>query len=205
MSQGLPENNAEYKTLEYWEERYSELESTFDWFKDFSSIEKQLTPLLPCKECSIINLGCGNSLFSQQLFAAGWMNITNVDYSSKCIEYMSHLAPEMQWIICDIFKMDNTFAQKSFDCAVDKGTLDALLTVKHDPWDPATELLDEIKLYMLQVAKIIKKGGKFIHITFAQPHFRKRFLQVDGLEVAVHALLAEGGSFEYFCYVATKI
>jgi hypothetical protein len=77
--------------------------------------------------------------------------------------------PNMKWIVCDVYKMDQMFDNCSFDCAIDKGTLDAFLTTKHDPWDPPVNIISDIKTYVNQVAMILKKGGTFIHVTFAQP------------------------------------
>ncbi|KAJ3295151.1 hypothetical protein HK104_002961 [Borealophlyctis nickersoniae] len=112
----------------------------------------------------------------------------------------------MSWLCGDIFHLDELFPDQSnqFDCAIDKGTLDALLTKKHDPWNPPQEVVEKMALYMTQVRDVLKPGGLFMHITFAQPHFRRRFLEVEGMEVEVHTL---GGadSFEYFCYVGRKV
>jgi EEF1A lysine methyltransferase 4 len=205
MSGDLPAKNKEYGTLQYWESRYSEVTETFDWFKDFAQIKDQTASIFPDKHAKLINLGCGNSLFAVQLVEEGWIDLVNVDYSENCIQYMKTQYPALNWVVCDIFKMDEMFPSDHFDCAIDKGTLDALLTKKHDPWDPSQDILDEIRLYMIQVAKSLKPGGKFIHITFAQPHFRRRFLEFDCFKVKVHALQSENGSFEYFCYEAIKI
>lgn len=157
----LPTQNSEYGTKEYWESRYSEADDseTFDWFKDYESIKGEIKHLLPSKTSSIINLGCGNSLFAPQLQKEGWTNITNVDYSDACIFKMKRIYPDMQWIVCDVFKMDKLFSEGMFDSAIDKGTLDAFLTKKHDPWDPEPEILEEIRSYIIQVAKVLRSGG----------------------------------------------
>ena len=141
------------------------------------------------------------------MYTHGWQNIVNVDYSLNVIEYMKQRCqhmPEMTWKVADIFELNNHFNQE-FDCAIDKGTLDALLTEKHDPWNPHSELLERIHHYITQVAHVLKPNGKLLHITFAQPHFRKRFLEIPQFSVQVHPLGGLDGSFEYFCYEATKI
>lgn len=110
---------------------------------------------------------------------------------------------QMRWECIDIFEMDSLLDAETFDVALDKGTLDALLTVKHDPWSPPQSLLMKIKLYMEQISKVLMPNGVFIHITFAQPHFRKQFLE-SCFEVSVHTL---GGSdsFDYYIYVCKKL
>ncbi len=89
-------------------------------------------------------------------------------------------APELRWEVADIFHLDQHFAAGHFDVAIDKGTLDALLTRPHDPWNPPAELQAEMAVYMDQVWRCLRVGGMLLHITFAQPHFRKRFLELDG-------------------------
>jgi hypothetical protein len=113
---------------------------------------------------------------------------------------------ELEWIVGDIFELDKCFPQsETFDIALDKGTLDALLTVKHDPWNPHEELMAQIRIYVSQVSKQIKRGGRFLHITFSQPHFRRRFFEIPDFEVHVHKLGINDGGFDYFCYEAIKL
>jgi hypothetical protein len=81
----LPSENREYSDFEYWQKRYSQDDDTFDWFKDFKSIKEQLTNLLPPKMASIINLGCGNSLFSNQIHQEGNFDIkVRLDKHYQC-------------------------------------------------------------------------------------------------------------------------
>ena len=53
---------ADFGNPSYWDERYSGDEEQYDWYQDFRSLEKVLTPYL--KEVSdfeILIPGCGNS------------------------------------------------------------------------------------------------------------------------------------------------
>lgn len=68
MPTNFPEKNEEYGTLEYWEKRYSETQETsFDWFKGFSDLQSALEEWIPDKDSSILQLGCGNSLLSEDM------------------------------------------------------------------------------------------------------------------------------------------
>ncbi|KAJ3051090.1 hypothetical protein HK097_007934 [Rhizophlyctis rosea] len=205
----LPDDNERYGTQEYWEERYQkEGEQCFDWFKDFNALVQPLEQIIPDRSARILHLGCGNSRLSEDMYKAGWRNMVNLDFSPAVIENMrsrTSSMPEMSWIVGDIFHLDQVFTTPTdhFDVAIDKGTLDALLTKKHDPWDPDVELVAQMQQYMEQVRDVLKPNGVFLHITFAQPHFRRRFLEVEGMSVEVQTL---GGAdtFEYFVYVARK-
>jgi SAM-dependent methyltransferase len=193
--------NKEFATREYWESRYENETQPFEWFKDFQALRHLFSTY--SNDSKIIQLGCGNSLLSADLFNHGFKNITNVDYSQNVIDQMSAQYPLMHWACADIFKLDQFFSEQEFDLAIDKGTLDALLTVPHDPWNPPEELLSQIHSYVQQVLRVLKPGGCLMHITFAQPHFRKRFLMHAGFEVSVQTLGAED-AFEYYVYHCIK-
>ncbi|KPP77973.1 hypothetical protein Z043_102563 [Scleropages formosus] len=54
-----------------------------------------------------------------------------------------------------------------------------------------------------KISRVLKPGGRFISITFAQPHFRRRLLarREYGWSVQTHSY---GVGFQYFLYVLTK-
>ncbi|KAL2912960.1 hypothetical protein HK105_207526 [Polyrhizophydium stewartii] len=205
----LPEDNASYATQEYWESRYiqEQEDATFDWFKGFDELREPLEQVLSNRSGRILHLGCGNSRLGEDMHRAGWTDIVNVDFSPKVIETMATRCAGLDglhWLVADVFKLDEVFDAETFDYAIDKGTLDALLTRKHDPWNPPADLCAEIERYMAQVARCLRRGGVFLHITFAQPHFRRRFVETAGLQIETRVLTGKDGGFEYFAYVCVK-
>ena len=194
----LPGSNREYKDKAYWDKRYeTETTETFDWFKTFNDLPilQQLIPI----DSKILHVGCGNSTLPVEMNDFGYKFITNLDYSKVLIEKMKAKYPELEWVEGDIFDLEQ---YRDYDIVLDKGTLDALLTVPHDPWNPDNEILDQVSQYMNQVLGALKQGGKFIQITFGQPHFRTKFLTM--FDVTVHTLDAKGFGFDYFVYECTK-
>lgn len=137
------------------------------------------------------------------MYNDNYTQITNIDFSPTVIDRMSSQhadKPSMKWQVMDIKYM--TFEDNSFDKAIDKGTLDALLVDQGSLWDPSEELRKEIALYIGGVYRVLKPGGKFIYITFGQPHFRRMFLDCHAWkEVKLTTL---GDSFHYFLYECTK-
>ena len=206
----LPLKNKDYNTFQYWEQRYQEEQGkTYDWFGDFSHFEDSIIKFLSPpsdKSTSILHLGCGNSLCGASLYEAGFQNIVNVDYSPSVIKAMKLLYPNMEWVVADIFDLKSAFGDQTFDIALDKGTLDSFMTVPHDPWDPPQELLTQMEIYMNNVAMQLKLGGKLLHLTWAQPHFRKRFLELsNNFKVNCHTISKGVGGFDYFLYEAVKV
>jgi endothelin-converting enzyme len=78
---------------------------------------------------------------SEEMYRDKYENIVNMDYSSVIIDLMQQRyqasMPRMSWLVMDIHEM--TFESNSFDCVLEKGTLDALLVDERDPWNLSEE------------------------------------------------------------------
>lgn len=209
----LPNKNLQYKDQEYWEERYkqeSDVSYTFDWFKTWKDLKNVLLDKVSLSGdlTNILMLGSGNSTLSEEMYQDGFVNIVNVDYSVTVItnmrKRMEHILPgsqqTLQWLVMDIRHLD--FGDSSFNVAIDKGTLDALIVDEKDPWHPSESAVKDVERYISEVKRVLQPGGTFIYITFGQPHFRTRFLADDAcwsLQVVEF-----GESFHYYCYILKK-
>ncbi|KAJ6614176.1 S-adenosyl-L-methionine-dependent methyltransferase [Mycena sp. CBHHK59/15] len=197
----LPSSNTLYGEKEYWDQRYtqeSDNDTTFDWFKSYKEVAPLVRELIPRKDARILMLGCGNSTLSQDMYGDGYMNIVNTDYSSVVIEQMRRrhqgLRPAMEWHEMDV--RDLKFEDQSFDVAIDKGTMDAMMTAKGDVWDPPQKVVDDCTAEVNEDSK--KDTGLFIYLTFGQPHFRRRFLTRPDTKLEVKEL---GEAFHYYLYI----
>lgn len=202
----LPEKNASYGTLSYWDERYSKEapDASFDWFQKYEDIRELIAPFIPSagKTSRIVVLGCGNSTLSADLYEDGFHSISNVDFSSVVIKRLAeqHIdKPEMTWIEGDIRSL--TFPDASFDVAIDKGTMDALLAEKGDVWNPSDEVRQACREEIDEVTRVLAPGGVFLYLTFGQPHFRKPHLLRDGWDVKTIEI---GDMFHYYLYVMRR-
>ncbi|OCH91499.1 S-adenosyl-L-methionine-dependent methyltransferase [Obba rivulosa] len=203
MAHILPEKNEQYGTKEYWDQRYSQEsdDSSFDWFKSYGEVADMIRELIPNKSARILMLGCGNSKLSEDMYDDGYKNIVNIDYSSIVIEKMKqrneHSRPEMEWHEMDIRQL--TFDSETFDVAIDKGTMDAMMTAKGDVWDPPEEVVANCNREVDEVLRVLRKpGGVFLYLTFGQPHFRRRYLTRPGTTLEIKEL---GEAFHYYLYV----
>lgn len=79
-----------YGDPQYWEDRYKNSNGkTFDWLEDYNTLKPIITELkLAKKTAKIINLGCGNSVFCEDMYDDGYINILNIDISKNVIEIM---------------------------------------------------------------------------------------------------------------------
>ena len=118
-----------YGNPEYWEARYKDINSTFDWLEDYKTLKDIIDNLsIPKETGKIINLGCGNSEFSENMYDDGYHNIYNIDISKNVINIMkkrNEKRPKMSFEVMDV--RDLKYENNSIDLAVDKSTIDALL------------------------------------------------------------------------------
>jgi hypothetical protein len=55
-----------------------------------------------------------------------------------------------------------------------------------DVWDPNIEVIESLHRNCLETHRVLKDGGSFLMISFAQPHFRTKYLmgyRAAGVEV----------------------
>eukprot|EP01038_Epipyxis_sp_PR26KG_P006013 gene6013-8283_t len=147
------------------------------WFR-YNDISAYLKPLLKPDD-KILIIGCGNSSFSSDLYDDGYTNIINIDFSTVVIEHMRTLhdkeRPLMTWHYMDM--TDLTFESSSFDIILDKAAMDAIMVDEGDVWDPNESTINMTHKMCQSIQRVLKKkNGKYIQISFAQPHFRTKYL-----------------------------
>ncbi|KAK9449995.1 S-adenosyl-L-methionine-dependent methyltransferase [Limtongia smithiae] len=197
------------QTREYWDSRYQKDEeaTTFDWFKTFCDLEPFLRAhIVPWQDCKILMLGCGNSTLSQDLYDAGLKRIVNVDFADTCIEQMKELHKdkrEMTWEVMDVRDM-KTLGDNTFDIAIDKGTLDALLSYTGSVWDIPEHIKESCHKYMDETHRVLKPRGKLLYISYRQPHFAKPIIDRPFWSLQVETIADPSGSFDYFGYEMQK-
>lgn len=169
------DSNARFNKKTYWDERFKD-EVKYDWLMEFQHVEKDLVPLLKPTD-RILIVGCGNSTFSRSIYDAGFKNIVNIDYSGVVIENMRIANADcdgMTWVEMDM--TDLTFDDASFDVVVDKAAMDALVVEEGDVWDPEVAVIQAVHRMCVGVRRVLVPGGRHIQISFAQPHFRSKYL-----------------------------
>ena len=90
-------------------------------------------------------------------------------------EKNDQIRPNMEWLVMDMTDM-SSIPNGYYDAVIDKAAMDALMTAEGDVWNPDQEVIDSSRRMCRHVSRILKIGGYHLHISFAQPHFRKKYL-----------------------------
>ncbi|KAK8203596.1 hypothetical protein M8818_005246 [Zalaria obscura] len=141
--------NAELSRAEYWDKRYGSSEptaATYDWLRNFNTIKPFLTKYLPHASTNpeIVHMGNGNSTLPADLLSLDYTKQTATDFSAVVIDNMRAKHPDVEWRVMDIRSLE--FDDASFDIAIDKATLDAMLY--GSLWDPEDEVKENVRRYV---------------------------------------------------------
>jgi SAM-dependent methyltransferase len=181
------------------------------------------SPGLGRGEAEVLLVGCGNSPFSHELYKAGFVRTTSIDYSAPVIASMERQYPPadnpgLAWRVMDMTAM--TFADASFDLVIDKAAMDALMVAEGDVWNPDAAVVRQSRAMLRHVERVLRPGGLHLHISFAQPHFREKYLRNEhavegeseaeregyGWSLETETIAGDGGDgcFHHFMYVMQK-
>ncbi|KAI0446339.1 S-adenosyl-L-methionine-dependent methyltransferase [Xylaria telfairii] len=197
----------------YWDTRYNETQpgqQLHEWFRSFADIEDFLKlPLFQAHSAEsnprILHLGSGDSTVPEDLAKHGYHNQLCVDFSAVVVKTMTRRHADIEgieWQQTDIRQMD-TIPSQSIDVAFDKGTLDAM--IHGSPWTPPPDVVENTGRYMRELTRVLKPTGRFIYITYRQPHFIRPLLNCEGTnwDIAIETLGGNDSSFGYYGFTCT--
>ena len=201
LGDSVPASNAIYKEREYWDARF-ETEEAYDWLVEAdeggeSALLDALTALIAADD-RVLVLGCGNSSLSAALHARGRARLVSTDFSRVVVRKMRARHPHMTWLVADMRDLasapggdggdgdDEAAAARaalgaphgtgSFDVVLDKAAMDALLVDEGSVWDPCDEARAAARETCEEVSRVLRPGGRYVQLSLAQPHFRRRYL-----------------------------
>ncbi|KAG8499516.1 hypothetical protein CXB51_006054 [Gossypium anomalum] len=128
MTLGTPSSQA-YGEPWYWDNRYAHESAPFDWYQKYPALASLIHLYVPHRHERILVVGCGNSVFSEDMVNDGYEDVVNVDISSVVIEAMQTKysnCQQLKYIKLDVRDM-SPFQAGSFAAVIDKGTLDSIL------------------------------------------------------------------------------
>ena len=175
----------QYGEETYWETRYQGLKDYFDWFHRWAGLREIVSSNVG-KEDLILNIGCGNSRMSEEMFEAGYERIISTDISSAVVKFMTDKCRNKR----DQFyykQMDVTqsfeFETSQFDCVLDKGCLDCIFC--------GDKSISRVQHTLKEIDRVLRQGGVYICISHAGPERRvHHFEDPDlGWEVKVEQVI----------------
>ncbi|KAI5057094.1 hypothetical protein GOP47_0027109 [Adiantum capillus-veneris] len=204
MSRELPADVAVYQQPSYWDQRFTE-EEQYEWFKDYSHFRHLILQHVHPSD-RVLELGCGNSRLSMDMFHDGITEVTCSDLSPIAVQKMKTRleAENCKGVAVAVADMlDLPFKDNSFDVVIEKGTMDVLFVNSGDPWNPNLETKKSVALMLESVHRVLSPNGLFISISFTQPHFRRLVFESDRYSWSMN-WATFGDTFHYFVYTLRK-
>lgn len=95
MNKILPKSIDEFEQKDYWDKFFRKLKKSsdmefFEWYGEYPDFKAILKKYVKTSDL-ILNIGCGKSLMSEQMYDEGFESIINMDFSEKVIEGISPL------------------------------------------------------------------------------------------------------------------
>ncbi|KAJ8441951.1 hypothetical protein Cgig2_020096 [Carnegiea gigantea] len=164
-----PSTALTYLDPHYWDERFSE-EEHYEWFKDYTHFRHLILQHIP-RSSSVLEVGCGNSQLSDEMYKDGIKNITCTDLSPIAVDKVqkrlsSKGYKEIKAMVADM--LDLPFGDETFDVIIEKGTMDVLFVDSGDPWNPNPVTISKVKAMLQGIHRVLKPDGLFISISFGQ-------------------------------------
>jgi SAM-dependent methyltransferase len=165
----------EYGEQEYWEARFkkeAESNSAFEWYHDYANLKPFFQRHIP--ECCrtnagpVLMVGCGNSTLSEQMYDDGYKKVVNIDFSKSVIVAMAKSAEASGRTGLEYEEMDArelVYEDGSFDSAIDKGTMDAVLSATPSAGEDARQPEINMEKICREVLRVLRVGGVYVIIS----------------------------------------
>jgi len=175
MAALLPKDHDDFRSKQYWETFFQQRSSAFEWYGEWVDLKAcvlqsvaaraSAAELASSKDVPVLNIGCGNSALSADMYDDGVQSITNIDFSEAVIGSMKRKntkRTQMKWLEMDMLK--TSFSDASFEVIVDKGALDALAA------EDTPSVQADTKQLFAEVTRLLRPGGVYICVSLLQDH-----------------------------------
>ena len=173
---------AQYGKAAYWDERYTKDPEPFDWYQRYSGV-KDLIAQYVKKTDHILNIGCGNSRLSEDMYDDGFSTIANIDISKVCVDQMIEKYRDktgLSWQQMNCTALE--FPDEAFDAVIDKGTIDSILCGEGST--------SNVGKALSEITRVLKPNGVLLMLSYGIPDNRLSYLDNDAYHwsVQVHTV-----------------
>ncbi|KMT00506.1 hypothetical protein BVRB_9g218050 [Beta vulgaris subsp. vulgaris] len=199
-----PSSVITYLDPHYWNDRFGR-EEHYEWLKDYSHFRHLISDHIH-PNSSVLEVGCGNSQLSDEMYKDGIKNVTCTDLSPIAVDNVQKRLlfkgyKEIKAMVADMLNLP--FTDDTFDVVIEKGTMDVLFVDSGDPWNPKAETVSRALAMLEGIHRVLKPDGIFISISFGQPHFRRPIFEAPSFTWSMK-WDTFGDGFHYFFYTLKK-
>ena len=185
---------ANYADKNYWLQRYENVNCSYEWYDDYETIKPIISDLNLPKRCVILNVGIGNSEFSEKMYDEGYKKSYNIDFARNVIHYMKQKNKRLRssMIFETMNALDIEYEDEQFDIIFDKATFDCILC--------DIQANKKAKIYMDEIYRLLKPKGYFFMISNSEPENRNKYLLKKGYKfnILVHKIENDEKDVKYF-------
>ena len=171
----LPKDQKDLKERSYWKKffEFDRFAEGFEWYASFEDLQYYLKQHVQDGQ-KILVPGCGNSDLSQKLLqnlGVNGLNVESIDYEEQVVQKMEESKPKdlnLVYKVGDVTDLSKLYKDEQFDCAVDKGTLDAIAV------DQEEKTVNMCHAYFNEMLRVLQnKNGVLMIVSLLQPHVLK--------------------------------
>jgi hypothetical protein len=152
--QSHTDEEREYASCNYWEERYKSGHNV-EWYFDFDCLQPLIEPCIESDGAAVLEIGCGDSPLIASLEERA-LGLFGIDFSKTIIDGLvkeQKKSSIAQYLYMDARKM--IFGEEHFDFIIDKGTIDAMLCYSKKGFENVRKILLECVRVMKNTAKLM--------------------------------------------------
>nr|XP_002129729.1 uncharacterized protein LOC100185269 [Ciona intestinalis] len=193
--------NSQLGLLDTWNKFYNSSCKTVekDWFIGFNELKPKLLEILgtTSKKC-VVDIGCGTSSVGPLLSKLLHNNdVYCVDGVEKCLLMLKQQYPDydVTYVVANVCKQ-LPFAENNVDLFIDKGTFDSIIRQNNG------EQL--CKVYMTELFRVLKYGGKIVQVTTDEPEQRLDILHQicgDRVNISYEEIESKENGIPVFIYI----
>ena len=215
LHQFFKKKTYEYSSRQYWEGRYGWFTQRMDWYTNFNQLNKdfEISQIIQKKypknthKRKILEMGCGNSTLSYDLYNNGFKNITAIDFSTVVIKNMANIYKDtnINYQVCDFNNMDIFFEKNEFDVIIEKAGLDSIAT------KGTNDVPDLLYKVFKKIYYVLCDGGIFLSFSSKNTAFwksnvydrleKEKLFKVVETKRSMFEIKGKGGNNLYFAYL----